>query len=225
MQSTRISLAIAIGAAVVAWALYTTLGGTFTLPWGKGGHPGNVRPVTAADHIFGNPAAPVKIVEYCDFTSDYCKGFNNTLHEIVAIVGAEGEVAWVYRHFPLKPDTGDAMALARAAECAAKAGGNKGFFDFANALYDGQPVATSQLGTIADQAAIPSKIFADCYAAGSEMDQRIIADRKNALAVGADGAPYSVLIVKGKAPVIIDGAYPYDQLRHIIEAAMPASAN
>ena len=62
---------------------------------------GAVKVVDSEDHIFGNPDAPVKLVEYSDFECPFCKRVHPTLKKIMADYGIDGEVAWVYRHFPL----------------------------------------------------------------------------------------------------------------------------
>lgn len=227
MASSKIPIAIALAGVVVAWALYSSMGGSFSFEWPwqqQSAHPSAVRPVSPEDHILGNPAASVIIVTYCDFESPYCKTFAQTANELVATAGVGGEVAWVHREFPLHEDTGNALADARAAECAAKVGGNDGFWAFADALYEYQPATPSDYGALSKIANLPEKAFADCYAdAIAQVGERIKADRKNALAVGADGAPFSILITNDKALQAIDGAYPYDQLRQVVDEALGAS--
>jgi protein-disulfide isomerase len=198
------------------------MGGTFN--WSTAvtsGNPSLVRPIGTSDHILGNPAAPIVIVEYCDFTSDFCKGFSHALHQIVATEGARGEVAWAYRAFPLAETEGDALAHARAAECVAKVAGNDAFWSFADLLYAEQPVKPAQYGELAQKAGITGTSFATCYAdAANQVDARIEADRKNALDIGASGAPYSILLINGRAPAVLDGAYTYDALRQVLDEAL-----
>jgi protein-disulfide isomerase len=186
-----------------------------------------IRPVSPSDHIFGNPAAPVMIVEYCDFDSEYCKSFNNTLAQVIANDGATGQVAWVFREFPLTELHPNALALAEAAECAASVGGsdpttdNDVFWEFANVLFTNQPVDPSQLGTEASSVGISGEAFANCYAnASSTLDARIAADRQNALEMGATGVPFSVIVTNGGNPVILQGAYPYDAVKSLIDQAL-----
>ena len=65
----------------------------------------NLRPITAADHILGNPNAPIRIVEFSDPSCPYCKIFTPNIEKVMDTYGASGTVAWVYRSFPLdKPD-------------------------------------------------------------------------------------------------------------------------
>ncbi|TAK58141.1 hypothetical protein EPO17_00200, partial [Patescibacteria group bacterium] len=39
----------------------------------------NINPVTEADHILGNPSAPIKIVEFSDLECPFCKMFHPTM--------------------------------------------------------------------------------------------------------------------------------------------------
>jgi len=216
-----VPVAIVLGGLLVAYAVYSSLGGTFSFDGATHGNPSLVRPVSGTDHILGNPAAPVVIVTYCDFASEYCKGFSDTLDQIAANVGGRGAVAVVFRHFPLSEINRNALAHARAAECAAKIGGNDAFWAFAGLLFNNQPVDPGQYGALAKQANAPGEAFATCYAdAANQVDARITADRHNALEVGASGTPYSLILTKGRAPVVVDSAYSYDALKMLVDDAL-----
>jgi protein-disulfide isomerase len=217
-SSYVIPAAIIFGGIVVAGAVYISMPKTaekntvdVTL----------IRPVSASDHILGNPTAPVMIVEYCDFDSEFCGGFNETLHQIIANEGVDGQVAWVFREFPLFETHPNAHAHARAVECAAAVAGNDAFWEFASALFRNQPVETFRYGELAASVGISGDAFATCYAnASTTLETRITADRQNALAMGADGAPFSVMLVNGKNPILMDGAYPYDAVKALIDQAL-----
>lgn len=213
-----IPLAIALGGVIVAVAVYVSMPKISPM---NAGNPALVRPVTSNDHILGNPAAPVMIVEYSDFDCTYCKDFHETLHQIIADVGAGGQVAWVFREFPLTEIHPNALLHARAAECAAKVAGNDTFWKFATVLFANQPADPTNYGTLAKAAGISGDAFAACYAdAAVSVDARIMADRENALAVGARGTPYSLILVTGAAPVVMDGAYPYSAVKQLVEQAL-----
>lgn len=219
--SLTVPVAIVLGGLLVAYAVFSSLGGTFSWGGAKHGNPSLVRPVGASDHILGNPTAPVVIVEYCDFTSEYCKGFSDTLNQIVANVGGRGAVAVVYRHFPLSEIHPYARAHARAAECVAKVAGNDAFWAFADALFATQPADSTRYGEFARQVDAPGDAFATCYAdAANQVDERIDADRANAKEVGAEGTPYSLVLVKGRTPIVIDSAYSYDALKMVVDDAL-----
>jgi protein-disulfide isomerase len=86
----------------------------------------NMAPITSADHIRGNPNAPVKIVEYSDMECPFCKRFHPTMQQTVDEY--DGKVAWVYRHFPLDSIHSKARSEAIATECAGELGGNDMFW-------------------------------------------------------------------------------------------------
>ncbi len=220
--SLTVPLAIIAGGIIVAGAVYfSTAGGGA----GSGGHPELVRPVGASDHILGNPAAPVKIVEYADFDCEFCKTFDGTLHELIANEGANGQVAWVFREFPLTEIHPNALARARAAECVAQVAGNDAFWKFADALFANQPVDPARYGALAAEAGVSGDAFASCYAnAAGSVDARIAADRQNALDMGAHGTPYSLILAPGEAPVVLDGAYSYDALKGLVDQALAESS-
>ncbi|MFA5942460.1 MAG: thioredoxin domain-containing protein [Candidatus Paceibacterota bacterium] len=221
-SSFAIPVAIILGGIVVAGAVYFSLKKP-AVPQGTG-DPTLVRPVSSQDHILGNPAAPVMIVEYTDFDCGFCKDFDETLRQIIANEGATGEVAWVHREFPLIEIHPNAFSHARAAECAAEVAGNDAFWRFTEALFAAQPINPSNYGTIAASVGISDNAFAICLAsASSTIDARITADRQNAFALGAEGTPYSLILVQGRSPVVMAGAYPYDAVKQLIDDALSAA--
>jgi len=54
------------------------------------------------------------------------------LHQIIANEGVGGNVAWVFREFPLIEIHPNALFNARAAECVAQVAGNDAFWKFAD---------------------------------------------------------------------------------------------
>lgn len=93
----------------------------------------NIKPITSSDHIFGNPAAPLKIVEFSDLECPFCQKFHPTLKQLVN--DYNGEVAWVYRHFPLESIHPSARPAAEASECVASLGGNDAFWQYLDLLF------------------------------------------------------------------------------------------
>lgn len=162
------------------------------------------------------------IVEYTDFDCGFCKNFHETLRQIVANEGAKGEVAWVLREFPLSEIHPNALASARAAECVATTAGNDAFWKFADALFANQPIDPTRYGELAKTAGVLDiDSFQTCFInAATTVNERIATDRKNALDAGASGTPYSLIIVAGRAPVVMDGAYPYDAVKALVDQAL-----
>lgn len=229
-SSLKIPLAIVLGGVIIAIAVYASVQRSAQESTGD---PSLVRPVGATDHILGNPAARVKIVEYSDFDCEFCKSFHQTLHQIIVDKGAQGQVAWVYRQFPLFEVHPNALSHAKAAECAAEVGGNDVFWKFADALYAAQPADRGSYGRLAAasgafgdpsrQGEAEADAFATCYASESASKpilDRIMADRQNALDIGAQGTPYSLILVEGKPPVVMNGAYSYDAVKELVDRAL-----
>jgi len=216
-----IPTAIVVGGIIIALAVY------ISIP--KGPTPGVgdaslMRGIDSTDHVFGNPAAKVIIVEYSDFDCPYCKTFSETMHQIIANEGADGDVAWVFREFPLIEIHPNALSHARAAECVARTSGTDAFWRFETVLYAHQPVDPSTYGALAKEAGVTGDAFAKCYAdaAGpsSTVETHILRDRQNALDMGAQGTPYSILLVANKDPVVINGGYSYEEMRLVVSQAL-----
>lgn len=219
-SSLTIPLAIVLGGIIVAVAVYVSMPKQPPASL-RTDNPELVRPVGATDHIFGSPAAKVMVVEYSDFDCEYCKNFHEIMHQIVANEGAGGQVAWVFREFPLIEIHPNTLSHARAAECIAQTAGNDVFWAFTDVLFKNQPVDSSQYGTLAKAAGVSTDAFATCYAnASATVEARILADRENALDIGAQGTPYSLILVAGETPVVMNGFYSYDDVKQLVRQAL-----
>lgn len=189
----------------------------------NGAEPVLARPVTPADRIIGNPRAPVKLVEYADIDSEHSKRFQATMQQLMSEYAAGGRVAWVYRHFPLLDQHADAASHAEAAECAGYLGDDDAFWRFIDALQAAAP-GESQFprtgyGVIASSLGIPAVPFEECLANG-RFTKKVYDDSTDALSAGAEGAPYTVVLVEGEQPVGIQGALPYEDMKRVIEEAV-----
>ncbi len=96
-----------------------------------------MRPVTSDDHIVGNINAKIIIVEYSDLECPFCKVFHNTMHQVVE--QSNGDVAWVYRHYPIAQLHPKAFREAEATECAWAQKGNEGFWKYIDKLFETTP--------------------------------------------------------------------------------------
>jgi len=116
----------------------------------------NMKPVSDGDHILGDKNAPVKIVEFSDTECPFCKRFHTTMQQVVK--DNNGQVAWVYRHFPLDQLHSKARKEAEATECAAELGGNEKFWAYLNRLMEVTPANNgldpAELLTIASYAGL-----------------------------------------------------------------------
>ncbi len=225
-----IPVAIVIAAALIAGAIYfsgkqpapTPLPGTGTTPPEQVTPEVTVLPVTAEDHIRGNPNAPITIVEYSDFDCPFCKNFHETMNKIMEEYGADGKVSWVYRQFPLEQLHPNAPKIAAASECVAELGGNEAFWKFADLVFGergvNEPTNISRLSEFAQSAGVNKGQFDLCYNSG-KYDETIAADIQEAVAAGARGTPYSMLIV-GDQQGVINGAQPYATVKQMIDTVI-----
>jgi protein-disulfide isomerase len=191
-----------------------------------------IQPITNADHILGNPKATVLIVEYSDTECPYCKQYHKTLQQVIKDLGADGKVAWVYRHFPLYKGTENQPPLhskagkeSEATECAAELAGNNGFWSYINRLYEITPANNgldiSKLYDIAVEVGIDKAAFTTCLDSGKYAD-KISKDYDDAILAGARGTPYTVLLDTrtGKTTPLNGGAMSYSTLKTIIESIL-----
>jgi len=220
-NSLVIPIAIVVAGSILAGAVYLSMknGGGAT---GGGANLSAIEPVGASDHILGSPTAKVRIIEYSDFDCPHCKTFNATLHQIVNDYGTAGTVAWVFRNLALTELHPNARKHAEAAECVALTAGNEAYFKFNDLLFANQPTDPTKYAEYARSAGASPDAVASCIqnANTNGIDARVDAERQNALGAGATGTPYSLIVVAGKAPVVIDGASGYADLKDALDAAL-----
>jgi len=176
----------------------------------------NMRPVSADfDHIYGDPKAPVTLVEYSDFECPYCKRFHFSAKEFVD--KNKGKVNWVYRHFPLSFHNPGAQKEAEASECAAEQGGNDSFWKYTNTLYmrtkaGGKGFPIAKLVPLAEEIGLDKNTFEKCLTSG-KMAKRVAADLKNGSAAGITGTPGNILINnKTNKSLFLNGAVSLQKL-------------
>jgi protein-disulfide isomerase len=215
-SSLNIPIAIIIAGAIVASAvIWTKRPATPVISKSADQYTINIRPVTSADHILGNPNAPIKIVEYSDTSCPFCKIFHPIMEQLMTDFGKNGTIAWVYRNFPL--DTPDPSGYilhknagheAQALECAADLGGNDAFWKYTNRIYDITPSVTGDTPNGLDQAELPKiakfagldvTAFNTCLASG-KMKERVEADRTDGINAGVSGTPTSIIVLSKPVP-------------------------
>jgi protein-disulfide isomerase len=182
-----------------------------------------LRPVSKRrDHIRGNPDAPVTLVEYSDFECPFCKRFYPTMKRLVD--ESNGQVRWVYRHFPLDALHSKARKEAVASECAAELGGNDAFWKFADGFYAVTPSNNHTdiavvLPQIASEIGLDKARFASCLASG-KFEQRVAEDLQNATATGGRGTPWTIIVSKSGKTYPISGAQPYEVVKRLVDLAL-----
>jgi protein-disulfide isomerase len=240
MQSTlNIPTAIVIAGAIIAGSiLYTMKPAPSTSQTASLTAPKvDLKPVSSSDHILGNPNAKIKIVEYSDTSCPFCKVFHNTMRKVMDEYGKSGEVAWVYRHFPIdkpgtRPDGGilhpNAGYEAQATECAAAQGGNDKFWAYTNRLYEITPSVTGtspdgldrkELPKIAEYVGLDVNEFRDCLDSGRYKD-KVETQYMDGFNMGIEGTPSSVIVTPSGTNIAISGAQPYESIKQAIDAIL-----
>lgn len=220
-KNLLIPIAIVLAGAFIAVAVYFSNNATTTVnpasqaPASSGSI--TVRPVTAQDHILGNINAPIKIIDYSDTECPYCKQFHQTLKDIYSEYATSGEVAWVYRSFPLhSKSTNEAEAL----ECAADLGGNTVFWNYLDEIFSVTPsndgLDPAQLPVIAKDVGLDVTAFNTCLASGKEA-AKVQADYQDAINAGGVGTPYTVFVTPEGNIANTNGAIPYDAVNNYIQ--------
>lgn len=181
-----------------------------------------LRPVSATDHIRGNPNAPVIIVEYTDTECPYCVRFHSTMKQIMNEYGKNGQVAWVYRHSPLDQLHSKARLESVALECANELGGGDKFWEYTDRVYEITPanngLDAAELPKIAEYVGLDVASFNTCLVSG-KYDSLIQADIDNMKATGGNGTPWSVIIAGGKL-YSLNGAQPYASVKQMVDSLL-----
>jgi len=183
----------------------------------------NVKSVTDSDHIRGNPNAPVVIIEFSDTECPFCKQFHESMQRVMSEYGASGKVAWVYRHLPIDSLHKRARKEAEATECVAELGGKDMFWLYLDEIYkktgSNDTLDPAELPKIAVNLGIDEKKFNECLVSGRHAT-KVKDQETDAQTAGARGTPYSVLVAPSGEKVSIEGAYPFEVLKSMIDAAL-----
>jgi protein-disulfide isomerase len=187
----------------------------------------NVRRVSAdRDHIYGNPDATVSLIEYSDFECPFCKRFHPTAKKIVEAY--DGEVNWVYRHFPLAFHNPGAQKQAEASECAAALGGNDAFWRYTDLIYkrtrsNGKGFPINKLVPLAKEIGLDEAGFRQCLDEG-KFAERVKDDLEEGSRAGITGTPGNILLHNTTGEVIPRaGAAQFDTLKQLIDQLLAST--
>jgi len=228
-----VPVSIVIAAIVIAGALFmVNKGDSPNIPGDGDTVPTNgevakdMKPVSADDHILGNPNAEVVIVEYSDTECPFCKRFHETMHQVIDEYGKDGKVAWVYRHFPLTQLHSKAQIEAEATECAFDQGGNTAFWTYTDKVYEMTPsnngLDLDELPNIAEEIGLDRVEFERCL--DDRDNKKKVEDQlADAFASGGRGTPHNIMII-GDEKVEIPGAQPFSAMKAAIDAVLAENA-
>lgn len=183
---------------------------------------GKIDEVTEADHIKGDINAPVKIVEYSDFDCPFCSRFHESMSDFIET--SDGNVAWVYRQFPLEQLHKNAPTVAHASECVAELGGNEAFWKFTDSYFvakgagDATPAQTL-ITKLANEAGVATGVFNDCMESGRHK-KAVESDMADAVETGGRGTPWSIVIGPTGKTYPINGAQPATVIAQVVKLAL-----
>lgn len=177
---------------------------------------GQLPAVTDADHVRGNPDAPIKLVEYSDFECPFCARFHPTMVSVLETYG--DDVAWVYRHYPLSFHP-QARPSAIASECIARDYGNEAFWSYADALFEETEAGafnSETIYTVAEELGYDRASLETCVE--NEETAEIVDEQFNTgSAAGVAGTPGTFIVTEDGAQELIPGALPTESVEALIE--------
>lgn len=221
-----VALAIVFVGGLIALSLYFALkpaAPSFSM---NSGEQVSVPPITEADHILGNPDAPVKIIEYSDLDCQFCRTFHATMKQILGVYGPEGKVAWVYRHFPIVELHPNAPKLAEASECVAELGGNEAFWKFVDTVFtsphNNDRYDMSGLDAAAAVSGVPASKFRTCLDSG-KYKNAVAKQFEEAKAAGGKGTPHNIIVGPDGRAIPLPGSRAYATVKEIVDALLAGS--
>lgn len=172
-----------------------------------------VAPVNDADHIRGDADASITIVEYSDIECPFCSQFHNTMKQVLAEY--DGQVRWVYRHFPLTSIHPNAVTGALASECAGEQGK---FWEFTDLAFENQRsgINLASLRGFAEDVGLNISEYDNCVSERRYQD-KVTSETRNAQETGGRGTPHSVIIGPNGQTQILSGAQPFAAVQAAIE--------
>lgn len=177
-----------------------------------------LRDISADDHVRGSRDAKVTIIEFSDFECPFCSRLHPTLKRITEDL--DGDVAWVYRHFPLSSIHRNATPAAIASECVAEVAGNDSFWQFADTVFENQgDLSAAVLERYAVQAGADANVYRSCITR-DDVRKEVLVDGSEAQGAGGRGTPFAVVVSENGDAVPFSGAIPYETVRSLVESLL-----
>jgi protein-disulfide isomerase len=178
--------------------------------------PDRAVPVTAKDPIWGNPDAPVTIVEFSDFQCPFCARVGETLDELRRAYGP-AQLRLVWKNYPL-PFHNQARAAADAAMTVFALGGADAFWKFHELVFANQrELSAENYRRWAALAGVDVAKF-ETELSAKQRSSKVDEDVALAMRLGIRGTP--VFRING---VPLMGAQPIDAFKEIIDAQLAAA--
>jgi len=173
------------------------------------------------DHRQGAQNARFVMIEYSDLECPYCKQGHDTYQRILD--ENEGEVAWIYRHFPLSFHP-KAQKSGEAIECAAELGGPDAFWSMTDAIFDKMPtIEVADLSQVAGELGIDPTAMQTCL--DSNKYEQVVKDgQAEGAQAGVRATPTVVIFDTETGDTrTVEGALPYDAFKTELDAIMNKS--
>lgn len=165
----------------------------------------------AGDHLRGDPASGVTVIEFSDYQCPYCARLNVEL----GALADQHRLLWIYRHTTSNTGHPQAEPAAEAAECAGEQGR---FWEYSDALFSNQPrLGDALYADIAATLRLDTARFTSCLKSG-KYRAAISRDTGEAGQLDVQGTP--TWYVNGRRMV---GAVDATQLQAIVAAARPGA--
>lgn len=173
------------------------------------------------DHIKGAEKAKITIVEYSDLECPFCKNAHTTLKTLLNEY--PDDLRWVYRHFPIAQLHSKAQKESEASECVYDQGGNSAFWSYIDKVFEITPsnngLDLNQLPVLATELGLNESEFNTCLESDKNKE-KVESDIEDAVKAGARGTPYFIIINSKGEKIPVEGAFPIDTFREIINSLL-----
>jgi len=170
------------------------------------------------DPVLGDPNAPITVVEFSDFQCPFCaRAYFGTVSELkISNAFKNGEINFIYKHFPLNSIHPFAQKAAEASECANRQGM---FWEYHDLLFaNQQALGEDDLKAYATQIGLDTGIFNDCLD-DNEARSEVNKETDQATSSGGRGTPYFIVVNnENGATSSVSGAVPFAQIESAIAA-------
>lgn len=222
-KNLALPISIIIAAVIIAGTIFYTKKDSNPSPAPDGTNNNQTikgpKEINSEDHLLGNPSTENSFIFFTDLECPYCKQFHGTVKQIAEEYGKQGKIKIAMRHFPLDKIHSKSRKEAEASECAAKLGGNEKFWEYVDRLFTITPSGNNldllELPKIAKYIGLDKTKFEECLNS-EEMAGKIQEDYEDAVISGIDGTPYFIIINKKGEKFPMSGAYPYEQVKVIL---------
>ncbi len=172
-----------------------------------------------SEHIFGDPAAPITIVEFSDYQCPFClRHYQQTMPQIKEQYIETGKVKYIFMDFtPTLRDPSYHPQAVRAAEAAECAGAQDKYWEMHDKLFDDQASwnGNDQAVAVFKQYAVALDLDAEAFDACLDSEQflsEIEADLADGIEAGVEGTP--AFFIDGR---FVSGAQPIEVFQQLID--------